>query len=174
MKNITVIVLFVLFASFTSYSQELKFSDVGTTYTDGDFQSYISKDGVVYNIKDKVKIGTPSTNKTFAFILIWGSRERQPLGINASGNETAIKRIYIKGNKRAGYIVSFESKGYTFLDTYGIDIENAIASGEIKSSRISSDDALSELKKAKDKLDLELISQEKYDSIKTALKKYIK
>lgn len=174
MKAFILFVVSTLFTTFTTLSQELKFSDVGTTYLSGDFQSYVSKDGVIYKVKDKVKIGTPSTNKTFAYILVWGSKDRQPLGVSASGNETGIKRIYIKGNKRAGYTVSFESKGYTFLDTYGIDIENAIASGEIKSSHISSDEALSELKKAKDKLDLELITQEKYDSIKTSLKKYIK
>jgi hypothetical protein len=39
---------------------------------------------------------------------------------------------------------------------------------------MTSDDALAELKKAKDKLDLGLITQEKYDEIKAELVKYIK
>lgn len=39
---------------------------------------------------------------------------------------------------------------------------------------MTSDEALAELKKAKDKLDLGLISQEQYDQIKADLTKYIK
>ena len=54
-----------------------------------------------------------------------------------------------------------------------IQIENAIDAGEIKSNRFSSDDTLYDLKKAREKLDLGLITQEKYDSIKNVLSKYI-
>jgi hypothetical protein len=39
---------------------------------------------------------------------------------------------------------------------------------------MTSDDALAELKKAKDKLDLGLITQEDYDKLKAELSKYIK
>ena len=39
---------------------------------------------------------------------------------------------------------------------------------------MSSEEALAELKKAKDKLDLELITQEEYDKLKAELSKYIK
>jgi hypothetical protein len=39
---------------------------------------------------------------------------------------------------------------------------------------VHSDEALAELKKAKDKLDLGLINQEQFEEIKTELKKYIK
>jgi hypothetical protein len=39
---------------------------------------------------------------------------------------------------------------------------------------MTSDEALSELKKAKDKLDLGIITQAKYDSLKVEYTKYIK
>jgi len=39
---------------------------------------------------------------------------------------------------------------------------------------MTSDEALLELKRAKDKLDLEIINQEKYDSLKAVYIKYIK
>ena len=39
---------------------------------------------------------------------------------------------------------------------------------------MTSDKALAELKRQKDKLDLEIISQAEYDSIKAVLIKYIK
>jgi hypothetical protein len=38
---------------------------------------------------------------------------------------------------------------------------------------MSSDDALSQLKRAKDKLDLGLITQEEFSKLKTELSKYI-
>lgn len=47
-----------------------------------------------------------------------------------------------------------------------------LMSGQYESQK-SSEDALSELKKWKDKLDLELITQEEYDKKKNELRKYI-
>ena len=91
----------------------------------------------------------------------------------SSGQESEIKKIWVVGNKRAGYSVSFRTKGITGLSNYTIQIENAIATGEVKSFGLTSDEALSELKKAKDKLELGLITQQKYDSLKTALSKFI-
>jgi len=44
----------------------------------------------------------------------------------------------------------------------------------IINENLSSDQAIAELKKAKEKLDLELINQQQYDSIKVEMKKYIK
>jgi hypothetical protein len=55
-----------------------------------------------------------------------------------------------------------------------IDFENAIASGEIVGLGMTSDKALEELKKAKDKLELEIITQEEYDKIKADLMEYMK
>jgi hypothetical protein len=62
----------------------------------------------------------------------------------------------------------------TGVDNYFLNIEDAIAVGEIKSFGMTSDEALAALKKAKDKLDLGLISQEEYDKIKAELTPYIK
>ena len=65
-------------------------------------------------------------------------------------------------------------KGLTGLSNYSIQLENAIETGEVKSFGMTSDEALSALKKAKDKLDLGFITQAEYDSIKVEYKKYIK
>ena len=53
---------------------------------------------------------------------------------------------------------------------YANGIENLIK----KSNTMTSDKALAELKRQKDKLDLEIISEAEYDSIKAVLIKYIK
>ena len=52
--------------------------------------------------------------------------------------------------------------------------EVAIENGKVKLAEMTSDEALSALKKAKDKLDLGLITQAKYDSLKTVYAKIIK
>ena len=53
-------------------------------------------------------------------------------------------------------------------------VEDAIANGELKSFGMTSDEALTELKKCKDKLDLGLMTQEEYNKKKTELSKLIK
>lgn len=142
----------------------------------GAFTSYESKDGSVYMIGDKITIGVPSSNKTFAFITE-GDGVLLPITqllASASGQQVDIKRIDVGGSKRTGFYASFRCKGLTGLSNYSVQLENAISVGEVKSFGMSSDEALAELKKAKDKLDLELISQEDYDKIKADLMKYIK
>ena len=62
----------------------------------------------------------------------------------------------------------------TFVDNYFLYIEDAITVGEVDSGVMSSDEALTELKKAKDKLDLGLITQEEFEKIKLELAPIIK
>lgn len=142
----------------------------------GDFTSYESKNGAIYRVGDKITIGVPSSNKTFAFITE-GDGMFLPitqLPASASGQQVEIKRIDIGGTKRSGFYVSLRCKGMTGLSNYSIFLENAITVGEVDSFGMSSDEALAELKKAKDKLDLGIITQPQYDSIKADLIKYIK
>jgi len=86
--------------------------------------------------------------------------------------KAVIKRIY---TGRHGE-VSFETlspSGYY----YRIPVDRAILKSELKSKNPSfrtSEEATKELKKAKEKLDLGLISKEEYEGILTELKKYIK
>jgi hypothetical protein len=88
---------------------------------------------------------------------------------SSSGTETEIKRIFVVGNKRSGYSVSFRTKGITGLSNYTIQFENALSTGEVKGFGLSSDDALAQLKKAKDKLDLGLIPRKNMTSSKLNL-----
>ena len=158
------------------YSQEIKHSDLANTTQRGEFTSYVGSDGGVYKIGDKIKIGVPSSNKTFAFISE-GDGVLIPLTqltATSSGEETEIKRIYVVGNKRTGFSITMRTKGFSGLSNYNIQFENALSSREIKGFGMTSDEALSELKKAKDKLELGLINQEEYEKIKTELIKYIK
>ena len=167
---------FVLFLSTSlAFSQEVKFSELATA-TKGEYTSYIGSDGAEYKIGDRLKIGVPSTNQTFSFIT-QGDGFLLPitnLTAASSGTETEIKRIILMGNKRSGYHVMFRTYGITGLANYSIQFENALATGEVKGFGMTSDEALSELKKAKDKLELGLITQEEFEKAKAELSKYIK
>lgn len=168
--------LFVFLLAQVAFSQKIKQSDLATTTSRGEFTSYEGSDGGIYKIGDRIKIGVPSSNKTFAFITE-GDGMLLPitnLNASASGQETEIKRIFVVGNKRAGYSVSFRTKGISGVSNYTIQFENALSTGEIRGFGMTSDEALAELKKAKDKLDLGLISQEQYEEVKKEMIKYIK
>ena len=159
-----------------SFSQEIKHAEVATVVKGQDYTSYIGSDGGIYKIGDKIKIGVPSSNKTFAFIHSGDGllTPLVPLQANMSGTETEIKKIYTAGHKRTGFQVVLRTKGASALINYTIQFENALRTGEIKGFGKTSDEALSELKKAKDKLDLGLITQEEFDKQKAELSKYIK
>lgn len=169
--------MFFLFTFLASSAQEVKYSDLSSgTVTKGEFTSYVASDNAVYKIGDRIKIGVPSSNKTFAFITE-GDGMLIPvtnLSVAASGQETEIKKMWVFGNKRAGYAVYFRTKGISGVSNYTVNFENALSTGEVKGFGMTSDEALAELKKAKDKLDLGLITQEDYDKIKADLVKYIK
>ena len=179
MKNILLSLMTLILISPSLFSQELvlKNSDLNEQKRPkGKFTAYESKDGSLYNIGDKITIGVPSSNKTFAFITE-GDGIILPITrllASASGEQVEIKRIDVGGSKRTGFYASLRCKGLTGLSNYSIQLENAISVDEVKSFGMTSDEALAKLKKAKDMLDLELITQDEYDVIKADLIKYIK
>jgi hypothetical protein len=174
MRKIMVVAMSTLFY-LSANAQEIKFTDLATAER-GEYTSYFGSDGGVYKIGDRIKIGVPSSNKTFAFIT-QGDGILMPveaLTAASSGTETEIKRIFVVGNKRTGYSVSMRTKGVIGLLNYTIQFENALSTGEIKGTGMTSDEALAELKKAKDKLDLGLITAEDYEKKKAELTPFIK
>lgn len=178
MKTVGIkLILFLIVVSSNLFSQELKYSDLENALEKpkGDFTSYVSKDGAVYKVGDGLTIGLPSSGNIFSFISGVNTLG-QPFDVQArvSGQQTEIKQIFIMGTKKSGFYCVMKGRGNMGLENYTIRIENAIAAGEIKSFVMTSDEALSELKKAKDKLDLGLITQAEYDSLKVELSKYIK
>jgi hypothetical protein len=169
--------LICLFISSYSFSQTLSYEDiVSGRVKKGEYTSYVAKDGSVFNVGDKITLGSPSgVNGRFVHLTkvdIAGTIYQ--VGPEAVNTSCEIKKIRLDGNERRGFKAAFRTKGFTGIDNYFLWIEDAIVAGEVKSLVMSSDEALSELKKAKDKLDLGLITQEEFNSIKTELSKYIK
>ena len=174
--------LFVFFACLSlnvfSQNEGIKYSDLIDTNvkknTIKGYKSYLSKDGLTFNIGDTIKVGFPSSDQNFAFINLHENGQYLLLDKSKSGIKIIIWTIYVSGTKKTGFEAIAVCKTGVFMSKYEVQLENAIEKREIKTSLLSSDDALIQLKKAKDKLDLGLITQEDFDKLKVELKKYIK
>ncbi|MFZ4455525.1 MAG: hypothetical protein ACOYOT_04820 [Bacteroidales bacterium] len=146
---------------------------------------YTASNNVTYHIGDTIKLGRGSApngdfiycqmGDTYAVMAAFGGsagRLDQGLPRNLSGANMIIKKIKetkFKGAK----MISFNVAGGNFVQ-YKILVEDALTTGELKSNGYTNDEALTALKKAKDKLDLGLIKPAQYDSIKSILVKFIK
>lgn len=177
MKKLTFLLLITLSFTFTSMAQVLSYQDLAMGKAKGTFESYAAKDGHVYKVGDTLIINSPSgVNGLFVNIESMNIMGRRYLVGAQSANTTAVlKKIRVGGSKRAGWKAAFQTQGFSSVDNYFFFIEDAVASGEISiKGRISSDEALAELKKAKEKLDLELITEEEYNALKTKYASFIK
>lgn len=169
-----ILVLFsMMIISLSSICQTLKYNEL-TERTE--CEVYIGSDGIQYKVGDTLKIGMPSGLRTFAFVQSVDFMGTITYAAAAFANtEVVIKKIRISGSSRTGYKANFQTKA-TAVSNFFIDFESALKSSELigKKGSISSTEAINELKKAKEKLDLGLITQEEYDKKKSELIKFIK
>lgn len=173
----TALLLLTLTYGLNAYCQQINYSDLNSIKKfEKLYTTYVSKDNLVFNVGDRLKIGRPSSvAQTFIYITEMDALTgTERLSAGYSGFETEIKRIRVGGNKRIGYAVILYTKGVWGPSTFLINIENALATGEIRSSVMTSDEALAELKRAKDKLDLGLITQQEFEKLKAELAPLIK
>lgn len=137
---------------------------------------YVAKDGHSYKVGDTLKIGRPSTNKTFAYLWSGGvaaalaGQEPTPLTASQSGNNAIIKKLQVGGTKRAGFKMSVIAKGLCAIcGNILIDFEQALETGEIQSLGMTREQAIAKLKEAKDLVDLGMMSKEDFEKLKTEL-----
>ena len=164
------LIVFVFISLSSIYAQEIKHSEL-TSEQRGNHNSYLASDGEIYKIGDKIKIGLPSSNcnSTFTFITLGGEQIKS----DCTGQEVEISKIWVHGNDHLRYKVRI----YTNLggiSSYSFEFEAALKTKEIISFGKTSDEAIIELKKEKEKLDLEIITKEEYEKRKISLMKYIK
>jgi hypothetical protein len=166
------------------------------------FEYICFNDGSVLQVGEEIIIGIPSSSKqtnemsvglfssktstqsNFSFIMM-GRMGLAALGGTSylqdswRGDRVIISSIIMYQDRRGGNvnIVVKQASGIN-IDLYAtiLDVEKALDFGEIINPKatLTSDQALAELKKAKDKLDLGLITQEEYEKIKSELSQYIK
>jgi hypothetical protein len=172
-KSITILLFVVtLFFCSNSYCQKIAtYNQVISKEKTGQIDKYFTQNGEEFSVGDTITLGVSFRNENFDYIQQNAGIEYYSLPNTASNSQVVIKKI----NIRAKSVVVSTTKPQGFV--YGLIIANfdsAITNGEIKSKIMTSDQALEELKKWKDKFDLELISQEEYNLKKAELSKFIK
>lgn len=141
-----------------------------------EFNAYKATDNYIYAIGAELTIGEPSGKLgSYKYITTATQIAVGATGLTSHqvGKKATIKNLKLTGMKKSGFAVQVVAN-MAGIGLMYIDFENAIASGEIVGLGMTSDKALEELKKAKDKLDLEIITQEEYDKIKADLMEYMK
>lgn len=175
-----IVLVFLMLMSVLSFGQVRQISyDTIQKYSDQKlklkgsiiYDEYLSKDGFLYKVGDLIKINKPTNGDKFSFINDRFSQMQASSII--IGKDMVIKNIMIIGFKNTGYELCMTINDSSTADNI-LKFESAISYGEIKSKGMTSDDALNELKKSKDKLDLGLISKEEFEDKKTELVKFIK
>ena len=172
-----------------------------TGKTGGDkITEYVASDGVTYRVGSTITYGYPTNGKYYVYFKdVTGSvlnsiaedenasstdratsQERAERVENRAGGVATIKRIQcvpIDGFNK----MTSGCKIYLVLNRGGLactNFEEAIATKEVvvkaNLEEMASDAAIQELKKWKEKLDLQIITQEEYDAKKAELMKRIK
>lgn len=166
----------LIFLTFLLLSAPL-FGQITATYDEvinkkkkGQIDSYITQKGEKFSVGDTINLGVAFRNEQFDFIKQNAGVQVFPLTNVAANSKVKIKKIVLRA--KTVIVNTTKPQGYVYGLTI-VNFESAIINGEVKSQILSSDQALEELKKWKDKLDLELITQKEYEAKKTELSKFI-
>lgn len=157
--------------------------------------TYVASDGVTYRKGSSITYGYPTSGKYYLYFMdvtgSWLGALSEDSNSDAA-THAANQEVYERVSNRAGGVATIKKiicqpvdpfnkktsgcKIYLVLNRGGLactNFEEAIAVGEIQTKPSSSDAALQELKKWKEKLDLQIITQEEYDKKKEELMKLI-
>ncbi len=160
-----------LFTGIVTFAQtSATYDEVISNQKKGQIDKYITQKGEEFKVGDTITLGVAFRNEQFDFIQQNAGIAYYPLPNIASNSKVVIKKISI--NMKTVLIQTTKPQGFV----YGLTVSNfegAIKNGEIVSKIMSSDQALAELKKWKDKLDLGLITEDEYKKKKEELSKYI-
>lgn len=169
-KLITILLVFLF--SNSVFSQNIAtYNDVITKTKKGAIDQYVTQSGEVFKVGDTIKLGTAFRNDYFDNVYQNAGIQLFPLSTAASHGNVIIKKIRIE--MKIVVVNTTKPEGLVYGLTIS-NLETALKNGEVKSKIMSSDDALTELKKWKDKLDLGLINEEDFKRKKEELSQYIK
>jgi hypothetical protein len=170
-KTILATGLFLLTATATFAQTSATYDEVISKQKKGQVDKYITQNGEEFKVGDTITLGVAFRNEQFDFIQQNAGIALYPLPNTASNSQVVIKKINI--SMKTVLVNTTKAQGFV----YGlavINFESAIKNGEIISKIMSSDQALADLKRWKDKLDLGLITEQEYNKKKEELSKYIK
>lgn len=152
--------------SFAQNTKPIKNLEYGKVTKLGFYDSYLSKNGDLIKIGDSLQIGKASNFDKFVHI----TQDNLPMHASHTGKKVVINNIETYGHKKTGYLVFFKFKGFGLIPLY-VNYEAALEAGEIKliGAKMTRAEAIEKLKKQKELLDLEIITQEEYNKLKEEL-----
>lgn len=193
----------LLISSLFTYAQTVTYQDIQAQRSardltgrkgGGDITEYVASDGVTYRYGSTITYGYPTNGKYYLYFKdVTGSwvnamTDDSDNAASSAANQEVAERV----ENRAGGVATIKRiqcvpvdpfnkltsgcKIYIVLNRGGLactNFEEAIAVGEVQTKMKSSEAALQELKKWKEKLDLQIITQEEYDAKKAELMKFI-
>lgn len=168
-----IFLLFLIFSVSSFFAQTLKHDSVQYVQKSR-FTAYVASDNYTYKLEDTIRLGNPSSVEIFNFInrtINENFLTLEKAGSEYSGISAVISEIKVKNS--ICYVKAI-SKNRLGTIEFIIEIEKAIQQNEMIAKGMTSTKAMLELKKAKEKLDLELISQAEYDAIKVELARFLK
>lgn len=164
------IVLFIAYSS-SANAQRIKYGEEPQKNFNAKF--YQTKSGVILKAGDTIKLGSPmdKSSGTFTYITQGGVRVLRAL----ENNEVVIRKFRTFRQKAFRGKTFVEFGGYGLMPVF-VDYEAALENGEIDTGKepISRSQAIEKLKDAKELLDLQLLTQKEYDSIKAIYAPIIK
>ena len=175
----------LLLLSTFGFSQTPTMDDVLNKRVKGNLSSILLDNGVILRVGDTIKVGTSTGNGRYNFVtqnmFCMGSTNYSSgvscidgyysMGPTAGGSVIIIKEI-MASFKRV-VVLGTHAQGFIY-GTRILSISSALESGEIRlNGFMTSDEALKELKKQKDKLDLGLITNDEFNTLKSSLSKFI-
>lgn len=193
----------LLISSLFTYAQTVTYQDIQAQRSardltgrkaGGDITEYVASDGVSYKIGSTITYGYPINGKYYVYYKdVTGSwLNAMTDDSNNAASSAANQEVAERVENRAGGVATIKRiqclpvdpfnkltcgcKIYLVLNRGGLactNFEEAIAVGEVQTKLKSSEAALQELKKWKEKLDLQIITQEEYDAKKKELMKFI-
>ena len=72
----------------------------------GSYSSYVTKDGTILKIGDKITLGVPSSNKSFAFVFVGINPTNANIAV--SGFDFEITKIQCDGHQNFGFFCRFK------------------------------------------------------------------
>lgn len=163
----------------------LKGSDRRALEKDG-ITEYTATNGAIIKVGDKIRLNRPeggakcyiSITKIPTVMDALGNMNNfNPcvLATYFGGKEITIKKFFLTGDRKVGGTIHAVLLTTALENNLDLNIELAIESNEIRSNGImTSEEAMTELKSAKDKLDLQIITQAEFDAKKQELINFIK
>jgi hypothetical protein len=181
----------ILFSSLCGFAQVLKFDQVKNAQkrseiSKKDITEYISENGTSFKIGDVLKINKPTNGQVFSSMsirmttfemLALNQNEVKNFDYNVYSRTVAktslkIKSFVIEGDKKKGFSIAANLNGTGH--NIQVRLEYGIEINEIGEHTMTSEEAMTQLKSEKDKMELGLITVEEYNSRKLELVKFIK